>query len=50
MSKLEELIKQYCLDGVEYKKICDIGVFLKGMTGVSKKWEETGNCRFIGLF
>lgn len=47
MSKLEELIKQYCLDGVEYKKICDIGVFLKGMTGVSKKWEETGNCRFI---
>ena len=47
MSKLEELIKQYCPDGVEYKKICDIGVFLKGMTGVSKKWEETGNCRFI---
>ena len=47
MSRLEELMKQYCPDGVKYKKICDIGVFLKGMTGVSKKWEETGNCRFI---
>ena len=24
MSRLEELIQQYCPDGVEYKKLCEI--------------------------
>ena len=46
-SKLDELIQQYCPDGVEYRKIKDIGVLLNGMSGVSNKWAETGNCKFI---
>lgn len=27
MSKLDDLIKQYCPDGVEYKRLGDIGIF-----------------------
>ena len=47
MSKLDELIQELCPDGVEYKPLYDIGKIFKGMSGVSNKWGENGNCRFI---
>ena len=47
MSKLEELIKEFCPNGVEYKKINEIAVQLNGMSGVSGKWADEGNCEFI---
>ena len=30
MSKLDELIKKYCPDGVEYKKLGDIATISRG--------------------
>ena len=47
MSKIEELIQQYCPDGVEWKPIEEISIPLKGMGGVSNKWADSGNCQFI---
>ncbi len=47
MSKLEELIQELCPNGVNYYALKDMTTYLKGMTGVSNKWKETGNCRFI---
>ncbi len=32
---------------VEYKKIEECFIFFNGMTNVSKKWQDTGNCEFI---
>lgn len=47
MSKLEKLIKKLCPNEVEYIKIEDIFIQFSGMTGVSGKWKESGNCKFI---
>ena len=47
MSKLEKLIQQYCPDGVEWKALYSITKQFSGMTGVSNKWAEEGNCVFI---
>ena len=47
MSKLDELIKELCPDGVEYRSLSDIFEQFSGMTGVSQKWADSGNCVFI---
>jgi type I restriction enzyme S subunit len=47
MSKIDELIKQYCPNGVEYKRINEFSNYLNGMTGVNNKWADDGNCQFI---
>ena len=47
MSKIQEMIDRMCPDGVEYKRLSEVSIQLNGMNGVSKKWEEQGNCRFI---
>lgn len=47
MSKLEDLIHELCPDGVEYKRISDVFKLYSGMTGVSNKWKDDGNCKFI---
>ena len=47
MTKLEELIKELCPNGVDYKEIQSFSCFLKGMSGVSNKWADNGNCQFI---
>lgn len=47
MSKIENLINELCPNGVEYKKLSDVFTNFNGMTGVSNKWKETGNCQFI---
>ena len=36
MSKIDELIQQYCPDGVEYKKLEDLGIFYGGLNGNAK--------------
>lgn len=47
MNKLEQLINELCPNGVEYKTIQSFSQLLKGMSGVSNKWSNDGNCRFI---
>ncbi len=47
MSRLDELINELCPDGVEYKKLEDIGTSLTGMSAASNKWADSGNCQFI---
>ena len=37
MSKLDELIKEFCLDGVEYNTLGELGKFYGGLTGKSKE-------------
>lgn len=47
MSKLQELIQKLCPNGVEYKKLEDIGAFFGGLTGKSKDDFKDGNAKFI---
>lgn len=47
MKTLAQLIADLCPNGVPYFKIGDFAIQLNGMTGVSNKWKEDGNCRFI---
>lgn len=47
MSELQELIQKLCPDGVEYKKLEDIGDFFGGLTGKSKEDFKDGNSKFI---
>ena len=37
MSKIEELINELCPNGVEYKRLIDLGKFYGGLTGKSKE-------------
>lgn len=47
MSKIDELIKKYCPDGVEYKTLGELGKFYGGLTGKSKDDFNDGNAIFI---
>lgn len=47
MSKLDELIKKLCSDGVEYKRLGEIGEFYGGLSGKSKKDFSDGNYPYI---
>lgn len=47
MSKLDELIKELCPDGVEYKRLGEIGEFYGGLSGKSKKDFVDGNYPYI---
>ena len=47
MSKIDELIAQYCPNGVEYKKLGELGIFYGGLTGKSKTDFQNGNAKFI---
>ena len=47
MKPLELLISELCPNGVEYIKIGNFAIQMNGMSGVSNKWKDTGNCRFI---
>lgn len=39
MSRLEELIAELCPNGVEYKALGEIGIFIRG-SGLQKKVES----------
>ena len=47
MSKIDDLIKQYCPDAVEYRTLDELGYFYSGLSGKSKKDFENGNYKFI---
>lgn len=47
MSKLDELIRTLCPDGVEYKTLGELGSFYGGLTGKSKEDFNDGNAKFI---
>ena len=47
MSKLEELIQQYCPDGVEWKTLGELGSFYGGLSGKTKEDFKDGNAKFI---
>ena len=47
MSRLDELIAELCPDGVEFFSLNILFDQFSGMGGVSGKWAEEGNCRFI---
>ena len=47
MSKINDLINKLCPNGVEFKFLKDVFELFSGMTGVSNKWADEGNCQFI---
>ena len=42
MSRLEELIQQYCPDGVEYKRLGDIATLIRGGNFQKKDFTDSG--------
>ena len=42
MSKLDDLIKQYCPDGAEYKRLGDVGTFRRGGNFQKKDMTSSG--------
>ncbi len=44
---IEELLRTLCPNGVEFKKLSDLGCFYGGLTGKSKDDFKDGNARFI---
>ena len=47
MKNLETLINELCPEGVEFVKLGDVFDLFSGMSKVSNKWAESGNCKFI---
>ena len=47
MSKIKELIKEKCPNGVEYYKLSEISEKFTGLSGKSKADFQSGNCRYI---
>ncbi len=47
MSEIKRLIEELCPEGVEYKKLGELGAFYGGLTGKSKKDFGNGNAKFI---
>ena len=47
MSKINDLIKELCPNGVEFKSLKEVFDIFSGMKGVTNKWAEEGNCQFI---
>ena len=47
MSKLQQLIRELCPNGVPYKTLGELGVFYGGLSGKSKEDFKGGNSKFI---
>jgi len=47
VSRLDELIAEYCPDGVEYKTLGEIAVTVSGLGGKTKAHFNDGNARFV---
>lgn len=47
MTKLEQLIKGLCPNGVEYKTLGELGSFMGGLSGKKKEDFQGGNAKFI---
>ena len=50
MSKIDDLIKKLCPDGVEYKKIKDVFTRVKGTPITASKMKEIENLYYNFLF
>ena len=46
MNKIQELIQRLCPEGVEYKRLEEIGCLFSGLTGKSKEDFKDGNAKF----
>lgn len=47
MSKLDDLIKEKCTNGVKVYTLGELGTFYGGLTGKSKNDFADGNAKFI---
>lgn len=47
MNKIERMLQELCPEGVEYKKLEDIGYLFGGLTGKSKEDFKDGNAKFV---
>ena len=47
MSKIDDLIKQYCSNGVKYEELGNSGIFYGGLSGKSKEDFKDGNRKYI---
>ena len=47
MSRLDELIEELCPNGVEYKKLGELGTIYNGLTGKNKNDFTEGNQKYI---
>lgn len=47
MAKIDELLKELCPDGVEWKTLSELGKFFGGLTGKSKSDFQDGNSKYI---
>ena len=47
MSRINDLIKEMCPNGVRYNKLSEIGNQFSGLSGKSKNDFENGNCKYI---
>lgn len=47
MSRIEQLIKEKCPNGVAFYRLSEIGAHYTGLSGKSKKNFENGNCKYI---
>lgn len=47
MSYIDDLIKEYCPDGVEWKELGEVSFFYGGLTGKSKSDFENGNSKYV---
>ena len=47
MTKVENMIKELCPNGITSYRLEEFSTQLSGMSAVSGKWKEEGNCQFI---
>ena len=47
MSRIDDLIAQYCPNGVEYLCISDLGDFVSGLKGKTKEDFGSGNAKYV---
>lgn len=47
MNRVERLLQELCPEGVEYRKLEDIGCLFSGLTGKSKEDFKDGNAKFV---
>ena len=47
MAKIDDLLKELCPDGVEWKTLSELGKFFGGLTGKSKSDFQDGNSKYI---
>ena len=47
MSKIEQLLKKLCPNGVEYKSLGELGDFYTGLSGKCKDDFKDGNAKFV---